>query len=75
MNIYSMTLEDLMRNANIAKDELLGALERDGLLKSTAEEVGEKYAVILYKPGWLGRLFNRLKGEKDAFRVTVMKVV
>ena len=78
MNIYSMDLEDLTKSANVIKESLLFALERDGLLKKPAKEVAEAYVVVLHKRGWLGELFRWVWGEdksENSLKVSIMKSV
>lgn len=78
MTLYSMDIEQLTSNLNVAKEMLLEALEREGLLKGSAKEIGEKYAVIIHKRGWLGSLWAKwFEGLKDeaGFRVTLVKIV
>ncbi len=80
-HLYSMSPENLLTNMNVAKDVLLAGLEREGLLKGMAKEIGEKYGLVIHKKGWFGslweRLFGGMKDEKGAegFRVTMVKIV
>jgi hypothetical protein len=77
--MYSYTtggVEDLTVKCNLVKEVLLEALERDGLLKKLATEIARDYAVILAEPGWLGRLFRKIAGEKEgSISIRIMKVV
>lgn len=77
MQLYTMETSDMQKNANVVKEALLGALEREGLLKESAESIATKYAVVISKPGWLGTLFKRINGtyEKNTLAVDVVKVV
>lgn len=76
MKSYPMELDDLTRNGNQIKEQLLKALEREGLLTKPAEEISAKYAVVVSEPSWFGNLFARLKkDEKAALRVYIMREV
>jgi len=76
MRTWTMDLEDFQKNANVIKEEILHALERDGLLKKPVSEIGDQYAVVIAEPGWLGKLFHKIKGEeRNAVRIYVMKQV
>lgn len=67
---------DLTKNCNLVKEILLSALERDGLLKKPAAEICQDYAVVLAEPGWLGRLFRKVTGEKDGdLQIRILKSV
>lgn len=76
MRVFTLDIEEFTKNANVIKEEVLKALERDGLLKKSAVEIGEDYAVVISEPGWFGKMFHKLKGEdKAALRIYVMKAV
>lgn len=78
MMVYSMTHEDLNKNANAVKEAILGALERDGLLNKPADDICASYIVTLSEPGWFGRLFKRIRGQeapKGTLAIDVFKVV
>jgi hypothetical protein len=75
--LYTMETSDMQKNANIVKEALLGALEREGMLKESGEVIASRYAVVISKPGWLGSVFKRMSGtfEKNMLAVDVVKVV
>jgi hypothetical protein len=78
MEIYSQGLEDMMRQANVVKDTVLEALEKEGLLKKPAKEIGEQYAVVIHKRGWLGHFMAKWFGDGEAaksLRVNMVKVL
>lgn len=76
MKSYPMELDDLTRNGNQIKEQLLKSLEREGLLLKPAEEISAKYAVVVSEPTWFGNLFAKLKkDEKPVLRVYIMKEV
>ena len=78
MEMYSMDITDLTAMANTVKEQVLGGLERDGLLKKSATEIAEEYAVVLSKPGWLGKLFAKLSSESvkdNKLNVNIVKLI
>lgn len=78
METYTLTTEDMTKNANSLKETLLLALERDGLLKKKAEEIAASYVVVVRKRGWFGKFFKRLAGEEpkdDSMVMDILKVV
>lgn len=80
MSMYSMTEADMTENANLVKEHLLEALERDGILKEgAAKEISGKYVVVQTKPSCLGRIWMALKGVKEEDRgslyIQIMKTV
>ena len=75
VQIYSMDIEDMNKNANIVKEALLAALEQDGLLKKPAVEVAEEYAVVISKAGWFGKLWKKLNVDEKNLRYDVVKSV
>jgi hypothetical protein len=77
MFIYTQDAETMLKNANVVKEVVLGALEREGLLTKKAEEIAPLYAIVMHKRGWLGQFWDKwFEGvEKDSFRVTFVKIV
>lgn len=77
MKLYQMGLDDITTNSNAVKEEILKALEREGLLKESAEEISKKYAVVIYEPGWLGRIWQTMinKQVTAGLHVNVVKLV
>lgn len=75
--LYSFDSEEMLKNANVVKDIVLGALEREKLLTKSAAEIGEKYAIVLHQRGWFGRFWNKwFEGTKeDALQVHFVKIV
>lgn len=63
MTIYSLDVTDMTNNANLVKDVLLAVLEADGLLTKPSAEIASNYAVVVSKPGWLGKFFHKLQGN------------
>lgn len=76
MQLYSFSSEDLTGNANAIKDTLLEQLERDDLLKSSAEHIAKHYVVVLHKPSAFGKWFASAwsKQAKEEMRITIVKV-
>ena len=74
---YTVTTDNMVMNANITKQSLLAALESEGLLKETAEEIGKKYVVVLHTKGRFGSWFDKLFGvmDDDDMALRVMKVI
>lgn len=75
VQIYSMDIEDLTKNANIVKEAVLSALEKDGLLKKPAEDIASEYAIVISKAGWLGTLWKKLSKDDKNLRYDVVKSV
>ena len=77
MYVYSISAEDMTKNANVVKETVLAGLEREGLLKKAAKEIAEEYAIVIHKRGWMGSLWDKwFEGvEKDCFRVSFVKVI
>jgi len=77
MYIYTQDAEDVNKHANLIKEVILESLEREGLLKGSAAEVGSRYAVMLHKKGWLGELWDKwFSGIKEGnFKVSFVKIV
>lgn len=65
MTVYSLTTEDMTRDANLVKELLLTKLEKEGLLKKPAAEIAQEYVVTFSKPGWFGSLFDKITGKKE----------
>lgn len=67
MNIktYELTAGGLMKTSNQVKEILLDSLERDGLLKESAEWIAQRYTIVVTEKGWLGKAFDALLGNKD----------
>lgn len=66
------------KNFNLAKEYMVEALVKEGYL--TPDQGGEivsKYAIILTKKTWLGKLASRLfgDGEEDNYKVVVVKII
>ncbi len=76
--MYTHDTEEMLRNANVVKEALLCGLEREGLLKKSAQEIGETYAIVLHKRGWLGKFwlkwFAEFK-EEAAIKCDLVKIV
>jgi len=63
MSTFTYTLDndqDIQINANIAKDILIDALEKEGLLRGDASEIKQSYSIILHKKNILGGAIDRL---------------
>jgi hypothetical protein len=76
--LYTQDTEEMLQNANAVKETILYALEREGLLKKPAQEIGEAYAIILHKRGWLGKFWLKwFDGVKEgaAIKCDLVKIV
>lgn len=77
MRTLSMDIEELMKTGNVVKEAVLAALEKDGLLKKPASEIGDSYVVVVAEPRWFGKLFRKVTGKEDEkeLRIYVMKAL
>lgn len=76
--ICSSDSEEMVTQANIIKDVVLEALEREGLLTKPAKEIGEMYAVVFHKRGWFGACWAKCFGDEkrdNYFRINLLKSV
>lgn len=74
---YTMSLEELTINANLSKEILLSVLDKEGLLKESAETLNSKYAVVIHPKGFFGKIIDKLRGidSSDNLQVSVVKVL
>ena len=74
---YTLDVNDLTRQVNIAKEVLLMALVKDEILdQKQAETLCERYAIVLEKPGWFGKMFRKIEGAKpEEYYYRVVKVI
>jgi len=76
MFLSQMTDEQLTMNANQIKDVVLEALDQEGLLKKSAEEIGSEYAVVIHRKGFFGRFIDKmLHVQGERLHITVVKMV
>ena len=77
MHLYTLDVDDMQKNANIIKECVLVGLEREGLLKGAAADIGTRYAVVLHKKGWFGQFLEKLfDGIKEgSFKITFVKII
>lgn len=76
VHLYSMTESYIQENINLAKECLLFALEREGLLKRPAEDIAKEYALVVHRKNWLGSIIAKMKGETGTkLNVDVVKLV
>lgn len=78
IEMYELTREGLTEIANAVKENLLAAMEREKLLTKPASEICEDYAVLITKPGLLGKMFRWIKGEdppKNGIMVSIMRKI
>lgn len=76
MEIYSLENSDFTRNANVSKEALLKALERDGVIVS-AKELSEKYAVVWKQKGIFGTWWDKFTNDEnhEGWAIQVVKRV
>jgi hypothetical protein len=65
MGTYHTTVSQDLINANNIKCLLLEALEQEGLLKETAENIGKKYIITTREKGWFGYIYDKFFGISD----------
>lgn len=76
MNMWTYSESDLTALANQAKEQIIFALGKEGLLKSDPEEIAREYVIVMYKKGWFGRQWDKWRGmEKDGSYFAVLKNV
>jgi hypothetical protein len=69
---YMMDAEELQNFANKVKEILLQRMDAEGHLATGSEELVTKYAVVVHKPGFLGKLLERVQdGKPDPERLTI----
>ncbi len=74
--LWQFTETDMTSLANQAKEQILFALANEDLLKGDPEEIASQYAIVLHKKGWLGSLWDRIRGtDKDGTFFAVVKSV
>lgn len=75
---YVVTTDmELQSNLNSGKEALLRGLEAEGLLNGTAEEISQKYALVLVGKNWLGALVEKVLRREgaDGMIVRLVKLV
>lgn len=76
MLVSTMTDDQLTALANSVKEQLLETLADEGALKEEAQALSEKYAVILHRRGFFGRIIDKMFGvSNDNLLITVVKVL
>lgn len=76
-HVYEFSLLQLQDACNNALNEALVGLEKEGLLKVSAEEILTSYALILQRKGTLGYIWDKIFGAKDdlATRYRLVKII
>ena len=79
MASYSTTDLELagdLENYNSAKEAIIDALVREQFLtEEQAETLKTKYAIVLVKGNWFGRIIGSLLGKKDIQYIKLVKIV
>jgi hypothetical protein len=75
MKIYSIDIDNLTEIANQVKEVLLDKLEREGVAINS-KELSETYAVVITRPGMLGKIIQKHigKGDTELF-ISVVKFI
>ncbi len=63
MKIYTMDLLQLQEHANYAVSTALRALEADGKLTCSAEDILERHAIVMHHKGIFGQFIDKLVGK------------
>lgn len=72
---YSFTPTELQNAANVVKESVLTALERDGVIADSTA-LCERYAVVLVSRGWFGRVLDKVFGvEQGAVQFRLVRVL
>lgn len=76
MQFYQMGIEEITGVANDARQLVIGCLLNQGVISPEAAEwAGRHVGVICFRPGFWGRLWDKLVGikkDEDGFRLRVM---
>ena len=73
-DVFNLDPNELAAEANTAREVFLDALvDEDIMEKSDAEKIKKRYALILVKPSWLGRIF-RTGTDKEKYFWKVIKL-
>lgn len=77
LTVLNTTTEEMLVIVNLVKQQVLDGLEKECLLKGSAAQIGEQYAVIIHKRGWLGRCMEKFFGDRapDTMNVSFVKVI
>jgi len=77
MKLYSLTLDNMINNANNAKEVVVDGLIQEGFLtKEQGEEINNRYAVMITEKGLFGKILDKLLFKKDDSIVTIfMKLI
>lgn len=75
--VYEFSITELQDTCNNAFAEAIRGLEGEGLLKSSAEDILNRYAIVLHRQGTLGHIWDKILGHRDskATRYRLVKIV
>jgi hypothetical protein len=65
LHTYTLTEFDIQENVNCAKDAILTVLEKEGLLKDTADNIASQYIIVIGKKNLFGSIYDKIFGIKD----------
>ena len=74
--IYSMSEAEFQSNANRVKEHIFDILEDEKFVTSEqAKTLKERYAIIVYKKGWLGKAIDKILNlEENALHFKLIKL-
>jgi len=77
MEVYTLTLEDFTKYANIAKEIVVSSLAKEGYLtEEQAEEILGKYTMLTQRKGFLGSVIDKVRGlEADKLTFILLKTL
>lgn len=79
MKIYSIGVNEIQSLCNDAKDFLLEALVRDGVIPEDAttenliQDLCLNYHIIVYEKGMLGKFWDIIQGKSDQVKMLVVR--
>lgn len=79
MKVYSLTVEEVTRDMNQAKEIFLVALEREGIIeKGMTVTIAGNYSIVISEKGFFGSVWDRVCGRKkdeNGLQIDVVKRV
>ena len=76
MVMYSMTIEDLQRTANIAFASGIRSLGESGTIDTElAKEINESHMIMVQKPNFFKKLFNKKDSDEAGVEYRLVKSV
>ena len=73
---YTISNLGLAEVSNQAKEVIMSGLVSEGFLtKDQAQDISYNYAVVIHSKGWMGRLFDKIRGVGDKSIMTFVRAV